>query len=359
MPAPPAQATTWFGPTTDRHGSSVGGVTELPDRELLAHAVEESPDGVVIVDEAGVIVYANRKMLELTGARELTGRNVDELVPTGQRGRHAHHRSEYGDHPTARPMGAGLELTMACDDGTQLPVEISLSPFDSDGSYVTASVRDISARQRDRRRIAAADQQLALLAERERIGRDLHDVVLQRLYGMGLSVQAVAGSTDEATAEHLEHTVAEIDRAIREVRTIVFTLGSAAGPGSLGQSLTEIVGQAARVLACTPSVQLDGPVDSVMSDAIRSELVASMREAIGNVARHAAASNVEITISIVDDRIVLEVADDGVGPPDDPAALVRGHGLANLRRRAEAFGGDSELRRNRHGGTTLQWSVPF
>lgn len=85
-----------------------------------------------------------------------------------------------------------------------------------------------------------------MIAERERIGRDLHDVVLQRLYGMGLGVQAIAGVSDAATAARLDETVNEIDRVIAEVRTIVFTLGSAWQPGSLGQEITDVVAQATR-----------------------------------------------------------------------------------------------------------------
>ena len=116
-----------------------------------------------------------------------------------------------------------------------------------------AAVRDITDRLESQRRLTAAHEQLALVGERERIGRDLHDVVLQHLYGMGLSAQAIATSADPATAGKLEAVVDEVDRIISEVRTIVFTLGPGGRRGALGQELTDVVAQASRVLGFTPA----------------------------------------------------------------------------------------------------------
>ena len=149
-----------------------------------------------------------------------------------------------------------------------------------------AAVRDISDRLEGQRRLTAANEQLALVGERADRPR-LHDVVLQHLYGMGLSVQAIATSAD-ATAEKLEAVVDEVDQIISEVRTIVFTLGLRGRRGALGQELTDVVAQASRVLGFTPALRIEGPVETLLSDEVRTEMVASMREALGNVARHAA-----------------------------------------------------------------------
>jgi two-component system sensor histidine kinase DevS len=337
-------------------------VTTSPDPALLTHAVELAPDGVLIVDHEGVIVYANRSMHQLALSDQLVGTNVDELVPDAIRGRHASLRDGYTAAPMQRPMGAGLELALRRSDGASVPVEISLSPFEHGEPYVITAVRDISDRLEGQRRLTAANEQLALVAERERIGRDLHDVVLQHLYGMGLAVQATVAGASEATASKLEVVIDDIDRIISEVRTIVFTLGTAGHRGALGQELADVVAQASRVLGFTPSLRLEGPVESVMSDEVRTEMVASMREALGNVARHAKASLAHVMVAVVDKTVVMTVTDNGVGPPDDEAALRGGHGLFNLQNRALGFGGTCTLehRDSTDGrGAVLRWAVPY
>lgn len=350
-------------PSVAAVGSTVGGVSEPPtppDVALLSHAVEFAPDGVLIVDHDGTIVYANRAMHTLSGYEQLAGRSVEELVPAAVRASHARLRSGYNEHPTQRPMGAGLELALQRADGRSVPVEISLSPFDHGNDYVVTAVRDITDRLENQQRLSAAHEQLALVGERERIGRDLHDVVLQHLYGMGLSVQATAFGADESTARRLEAIIDDIDRIIAEVRTIVFTLGSAGHRGALGQELADVMAQASRVLGFTPSLRMSGPVESALSDEIRTEMVASMREALGNVARHADATSAEVHVEIVDDRVVMTVVDDGVGPPADEAKLRGGHGLVNLQQRAATFGGVCTLERAPTGkGAVLRWSAPF
>ncbi|HSJ91614.1 MAG TPA: PAS domain S-box protein [Ilumatobacter sp.] len=331
-----------------------------PDLALLAQAVELAPDGVLIVDHAGTIVYANRSMHALSGHDDLAGRQVEELVPAAVRGSHAQMREGYNHHPTQRPMGAGLELALQRSDGLSVPVEISLSPFDHGREYVITAVRDITDRLENQRRLATAHEQLALVGERERIGRDLHDVVLQHLYGMGLGVQATALAADAETAGKLESIIDDIDRIISEVRTIVFTLGSAGHRGALGQELADVMAQASRVLGFTPALRMGGPVESALSDEIRTEMVASMREALGNVARHAGASSAQVQVEIVDDRVVMTVTDNGVGPPEDADALRGGHGLANLKGRAATFGGDCTLESGPGGkGAVLRWYAPF
>jgi PAS domain S-box-containing protein len=331
-----------------------------PDAALLLHAVDRAPDGVIIVDAAGTIVYANRTARAMSGHDELAGRSVDELVPRQVRSGHARLRDEYAEHPSQRPMGAGLDLTMARADGTELPVEIALSPIDHDRNYVITAIRDVSDRIEAQRRLSVAHEQLALVAERERIGRDLHDVVLQHLYGMGLSVQAMGAGADDALRGQVEQFVDEIDRIISEVRTIVFTLGTAGARGSLGQELADVVAQASRVLGFTPALRLDGPVESVLAGEVRLEMVASMREALGNVARHAEATMASVEIAVDRGSVVMTVTDDGKGPPDDPSELAGGHGLHNLQQRAAAFGGDCSLTARSDGtGAVLRWSAPF
>ncbi len=324
------------------------------------HAVEFSPDGVLVVSTDGLIVYANRSIEDMAACEEsLVGRNVDDLVPGTVRERHARLRRAFVQTPSQRPMGSGLELSLRRLDGVEVPVEVALSPFDEDGLYVVAAIRDVTERRRSQRRLAAANQQLALLQERERIGRDLHDVVLQRLYGTGLTVQAIGAGTDATTRDALEAVIDEIDRIIGEVRTIVFTLGNSGQRGALGQDLADVVAQASRVLGFTPALRLVGPVESVMSAETCAEMMASLREALGNVARHAKASAVEVTIAVEGDRVIMAVRDDGVGPPDLEGQPTSGNGLINLQARASALGGSCTLEAVAPGGAVLAWSVPY
>lgn len=326
---------------------------------IAAHVLESSPDGVLVVERGGRISYANRSMLDLAGASSLVGQNVDDLVPDVIRDRHRELRSSFESDPKQRSMGSGLELKLRRTDGAEVSVEISLSPFDDGtGMHVIASVRDVTERRQSDRRLAAANEQLALLAERERIGRDLHDVILQRLYGTGLSTQAIAAACDDVIAGRLATVVDEIDRIISEVRTIVFTLGNS-GRGTLGQELADIVAQSRRVLGFTPALRVDGPVASVLSDEIVPEMLASMREALGNVARHAAATSVDVSIVVDGDCVVMTVTDDGVGPPDPVGQPRHGNGLLNLRARASMLGGMCRLAPGHAHGSVLSWSVPF
>ncbi len=333
------------------------------DKALLVHAVDRSPDGVLIVDEDGVIHFANESIARLADrpAPEFVGRSVDELVPETLRAAHREHRRSFARSPSQRPMGSGLELTLMRRDGTLVPVEISLSPLvHDDRRYVVAAVRDVTERIENQRRLAIANEQLALAGERARIGRDLHDVVLQHLYGTGLTIQAASMTADPPTASLLEGIVDDIDRIISEVRTIVFTLGTAASTGTLGQELADVMAQSSRVLGFTAGLRLEGPVESVITDEIRAEMVASMREALGNVARHADASRADVTVAVTDGHVVMRVSDDGIGPPIDFArAYAGGHGLANLRSRAASLGGSCALTAAEDRGAVLFWTVPF
>lgn len=334
-------------------------MTVVVQGRLLQQASELAPDGVLIVDEGGQIVYANRSVHALAGVDDLVGSSIEELVPEDVRARHGRYRAAYSEAPTQRPMGSGLELALRRTDGGLIPVEVSLSPFEDDGQlYVIAIVRDITERRAAQQRLAIAGQQLALGAERERIGRDLHDVVLQRLYGVGLTVQAIGAVADPVVNVRLGEVVDEIDRVIGEVRTIVFTLGAAGGRGGLAQELADVVAQASRVLGFTPSLRLEGPVESVLSDGTRGEMVASLREALGNVARHAAASKVEVVIAVRGDTIAASVTDNGAGLPEG-GVKPGGHGLTNLRARARALGGECTLTANPDGGAVLNWTAPY
>ncbi|MEX2292635.1 MAG: GAF domain-containing protein [Acidimicrobiales bacterium] len=203
--------------------------------------------------------------------------------------------------------------------------------------------------------------EIGVLEDRERIARDLHDTVIQRLFATGLSLQGTVNlvRTDaEAAVVRVEAAVDELDLTVKHIRSAIFGL-EASRPSTAG-TRAQIVGlarEAARALGFEPNVYFEGPVDSAQGDRGAAALVATVREALSNVARHAKARRVDVAV-IAGSDVRLTITDDGVGPPDGEAAV--GNGLRNMASRAEELGGTMRLRPADDGqpGTVLEWCVP-
>ncbi|MFJ2609782.1 GAF domain-containing protein [Streptomyces sp. NPDC087425] len=207
-------------------------------------------------------------------------------------------------------------------------------------------------------------ERLAVFEDRDRIARDLHDLVIQRLFATGLMLEsAQRGSAVPEVRDGVGRAVDELDITIQEIRTAIFALreGPDEAPSGLrGRVLREIT-TAAVPLGFTPGHRLVGPLDTVVGELTGKNLVAALREALSNVFRHARASRAEVvvdaTVTLPDGRpgVRLTVADDGVGIP----AGGRRSGLTNLRRRAESLGGESRYGPGADGGgTTVLWQAP-
>ena len=207
---------------------------------------------------------------------------------------------------------------------------------------------------------AAADrEQLAVLGDRDRIARDLHDLVIQRLFATGMSLQGSVRSIQPAEiGERVQRAVDDLDETIKEIRTSIFALQSPAphaGEGVRAAVLAVVKAAAAGPLGFPPQVEFVGPVDTLVPANIGEQMVAVIREALSNVARHAAANEVTIRVTADSGRVDLLVSDNGVGIPDGVATS----GLANLQRRARDLGGEFEVVRRDGGGTNLHWHVPL
>ncbi len=198
-----------------------------------------------------------------------------------------------------------------------------------------------------------AQQRLALFEDRDRIGRDLHDLVIQRLFAVGLSLQGAARLDDRAQVQaRLDVAVDDLDGTVRDIRRTIFALGSLEGSTDIQAEVTRMVDRAAHTLTFRPSLTFDGPVRTRIDALVAPDVVAVLGEALSNVARHAEASEVSVVLSVGSD-ITLVVVDDGRGLPDDLAES----GVRNMRLRAEARGGRFDLRSS-SGRTRLEWSVP-
>ncbi|MEU5911575.1 GAF domain-containing sensor histidine kinase [Micromonospora sp. NPDC047527] len=195
---------------------------------------------------------------------------------------------------------------------------------------------------------------LVVLEDRERIARDLHDVVIQRLFATGLQLQSTAPMARPELAKRINAAVDDLDATIRDIRRTIFELRTPMS-AALRTEIREAVEVAAESLGHRPHLELSGPVDSAVPDAIRPDLTAVLREALSNAVRHAQATQVAVAVRVADGQVTLTVTDNGVGC--DPAAA-RG-GLVNLRERADRLGGTFTIRRVDPHGTELCWSVPL
>lgn len=479
-------------PATPVAGSgSVGGPDDTeraePDSALDADTVralvEAAPDGILLADERGTILLANRRAEEIFGfaCDELTGCSVDDLLPERLRQVHRAHRTRYRVEPRRRSMGAGLLLHGRRTDGSEFPVEISLSPLSTAaGLRVVAVVRDITERilaeshertvrealdatrdavlvldadtlaftyvnegaveqvgysrdelldmtmlhitpeftERELRELLAplasgeqgsmtfstvhrhrdgtdipveilmqaipgddgrpiryvkivrdvrerleteqrlrqAEQHLRIVEDRERIARDLHDVVIQKLFAAGMSVQSVAArSADPEHSQRLNRVVDDLDETIREIRSVIFSLQlEMRDESGLRAKLLNVLDDERAALGFEPRIRFDGPVDASSTD-VAEAVLAVVREALSNVARHARASNAEVVVEHRDGFMTVRVVDNGIGVPETPSA---GNGIGNLTRRAEKLGGECVLTAQLSGGTVLDWRVP-
>ena len=196
----------------------------------------------------------------------------------------------------------------------------------------------------------------ALTEDRDRIARDLHDSVIQRLFAIGLSLQGTARLVERPEAVmRIGEAIDKLDETIRQLRKAIFDIELTINKEGLHPKVLDLVHELRPVLGLLPQVSLSGPVDTVVGDQLAEEVLAVLREALTNVGKHAHASQVVITIAAGDD-LRLVVADDGVGIGDVTAA---GLGLKNLRHRAQRLGGNVELGTSREGGTRLTWHVPL
>jgi signal transduction histidine kinase len=195
---------------------------------------------------------------------------------------------------------------------------------------------------------------LAVLEDRDRIARDLHDLVIQRLFAVGLSVQAAeADAVRPEVVERLRRAVDDLDDTIKDVRRTIFQLHSPTGQ-DLRNQLDDVVAAARRGLGFSPRLLIEGPVIAVPSP-IAADLVAVVRELLSNAARHARASQVEVRLRI-GSEVDAVVSDDGDGM--DPGQDRRS-GLANLTERAKGHGGTLEVSAREPRGTQVRWHVPL
>lgn len=197
-------------------------------------------------------------------------------------------------------------------------------------------------------------QKLAVLEDRDRIGRDLHDLVIQRLFAVGLGLQGAGRLAEQPqVAERLETAVDDLDATIRDIRRSIFALSSADESTDLQSEMTRIVDRAAANLERRPTLTFRGPVRTRIAPRVAPHLLAVLGEALSNAVRHAGPAAIAVSLT-VGDEIELVVRDDGVGM----AGEVAESGLRNMRDRAERLGGSCRIESAPGSGTAVVWTVP-
>ncbi len=255
----------------------------------------------------------------------------------------------------AVPLGRTPEqiegvLLLARRAGEPVFTEAEIEPLLGFASQAALAL-ELAERRRD------ADQ-LAMLEDRDRIARDLHDLAIQRLFATGMTLQSAARFIDHPGAsERVLRAVGDLDETIKIIRSTIFGLrareeGEAHG---LRARVVTVVEEAQAVLGFAPRLSMEGLLDTDVPAQLADHVVAVLGEALSNAARHARAARVEVVLQATGKEVVLSVSDDGVGIP----AQGRRSGLLNLAERAESVGGSLEVVSEAAGGTRLVWSAPL
>ncbi|KRC32902.1 MULTISPECIES: GAF domain-containing sensor histidine kinase [Oerskovia] len=214
------------------------------------------------------------------------------------------------------------------------------SPFTQDDEAAVRALAAAAGVAVDNARLYEDGRRVAVLEDRERIARDLHDVVIQRIFASAMTLMSTTKHIEnEIVRSRVEEAVNDLDDTIREIRSTIFALQATTPPeASLQERLTAAADAVTPALGFAPSVIIESDDSSLVPAEVADQLVVVVGEALTNVARHARASRVDVRLKVTDDAITLSVVDDGIGCEGVDAGDHRG-GLHNLATRAEALRG--------------------
>ncbi len=295
---------------------------------------------------------------ELPRGHGLLGKIIDSPEPLRLQDI-AEHPASYGfpaHHPPMHSfLGVPVRIRGQVFGNLYLTEKEDRTDFTSEDEEIVVALAAAAGVMIENARGRDDQQRLALLEDRDRIGRDLHDLVIQRLFAVGLSIQSAARHPDrDEVAERLDRAVTDIDATIKDIRRTIFALGARASSSDIQAEVTRVVERAAATMKVHPQLHLEGPVRTLISPELAPDLLAVLSEALANVGRHARATAVEVRLR-AGEQIVLTVADDGRGIP---ATGVHESGLANMKWRAEERGGTLTIESAPDSGTTVRWAVP-
>ena len=343
-------------------------VRDLTDRlkaeQSFRGFLEAAPDAVVVVDRDGWIRIANPLAESMFGYTrdELLGQPVEILVPQRYRGRHVGEREQYVAAPRTRPMGLGRELLGVRKNGSEFPIEISLSPIETQQERLFISIiRDITERREAELLRSFSSRLIAVQEdERKRIAREVHDELGQGLTALKLNVAALSQSLPESpsTKKAFERINELIDDNMHDVRRIAGELRPTAiddfGLTTAIQLAAESF-QSQAGIECEVSIR---PEEIVAPSSVAIVIYRILQEALTNVARHAQATRVEVRVRQDERFIILEVRDNGRGVTEEELSRSDALGQIGMRERAALIGGEVRVEGVPGKGTIVTLRAP-
>jgi signal transduction histidine kinase len=348
---------------------------ELP--ELLRHLVEEACSLVEARFGALGVLNASRTALDqfvtvgmsdeeerAIGARP-TGRGVLGLLITDPEPLRLDdlrsHVDSYGYPPHHPPMNSFLGVPVRVRGevygNLYLTDKLGAATFSEQDEFMVAALALGAGAAIENYRLHAAVNHLSMLEDRDRIARDLHDQVIQRIFAVGMSLQSASHiDGPPEILNRVNAAIDDLDATIDHIRTAIFDLEGDLGQRGLRRSVLDLAAEMTPLLGTRPEVSFHGPVEYGISQRMADHSLAVLREALTNICKHANATRVVISVS-AGSELRLEVTDNGIGGLY-PASDGGGRGLVNLRSRAEKLGGAFELQSPEGGGTKVIWSVP-
>jgi signal transduction histidine kinase len=258
-------------------------------------------------------------------------------------------------------LGPALVVPMRSSSGVQGALALAWRPentaaFHAVDAALPGSFAEQAALALEVARVRESHERLVVLEDRDRIARDLHDLVIQRIFAVSLSLQGTARrSADADVSERIEEALDDLDATIKDIRRTIFALGALDTSADIQSEVTRLVERAGSALKFRPTLRIEGPVRSTVSPEVAPDLLAVLAEALSNASRHAEAGAIEVVLTASDGRVVLTVTDDGRGLPDD----VQESGLGSMRDRAHRHDGSLVVESESQRGTSVEWSVPI
>jgi signal transduction histidine kinase len=350
---------------------------DLDLRDLLRHAIEEARSmtgarygalGVLNAERTAlsefITVGLDEESERLIGHRPkglgVLGLVISEPEPLRIADVNSH-PSSFGFPPSHPPMTSflGVPITVRNEvyGNFYLTDKTGWSEFTSDDQVLTEALARAAGIAIENARLHQSVRVAAVQDDRERLAGDLHDRVIQRIFAAGLKLQGIAGATESNDmAGRVGVVISDLDETIREIRSTIFELGLVSTGTGVRAQVTALVRELSDALGFDVRVAFDGPVDTGISDNVVEHLLAALREAVTNIARHAEATEANVILSIHGNLCRLQVSDNGRGM-GAIGTKGGGRGMVNMQRRAEKLDGHLQVTSNAFGGTTVDWQA--